>query len=273
MEYESSKQRSPLLSSETILLFDVGNTNTKIGFSTRDKIGPSFTLPTDPGGTADSWGLKLLEICRVAGFSHEDILGGAVSSVVPPMNPILKRAVERFFPCELRFAPDTIPLSLNNRYERPWEVGADRLVTAFAGRQISDSEKLIVVDFGTATTFDCVVGMDYMGGLICPGVLSSTKALASGTAKLPHISLELESETIRPGKSTTDSLNQGLIFGFAAMVEGLSERLSKTLGGEVELIATGGFASKIDEVCRAIDRVEPTLLLDGLRMAWFGSEK
>lgn len=261
------------MSSETILLFDVGNTNTKIGFSSRDQIGPSFVLPTDPGGTSDSWGLKLLEICRVAGFSHDDVCGGAVSSVVPPMNPILKSAVERYFPCDLRFVPDSIPLALNNKYERPWEVGADRLVTAFAGRMISDHEKLIVVDFGTATTFDCVAGDDYLGGLICPGVLSSTKALASGTAKLPHISLEIESQTIRPGKSTADSLNQGLIFGFAAMVEGLRERLGNTLGGDVQLIATGGFASRIAEVCRAIDRVEPTLLLDGLRMGWFGIKK
>lgn len=261
------------MSSETILLFDVGNTNTKIGFSTRDEIGPSYTLPTDPGETSDSWGLRLVEICRIAGYAHTDIAGGAVSSVVPPMNPILKNAVERFFPCELRFVPHSIPLPLNNKYERPWEVGADRLVTAFAGRRISNSEKIIVVDFGTATTFDCVVGDDYLGGLICPGVLSSTKALASGTAKLPHISLEIESDLIRPGKSTADSLNQGLIFGFAAMVEGLKERLGKTLGGDVELIATGGFASKIAEVCLAIDRVEPTLLLDGLRMGWFGMKK
>ncbi len=258
------------MKAEVILLFDVGNTNTKIGFSTRSEIGPSFVLPTDPGGTADSWGLRLLEICRVAGYSPEDIIGGAVSSVVPPMNPILKSAVKRFFSCELSFAPDDIKLSIENNYERPWEVGADRLVTAFSGRLISDSENLIVVDFGTATTFDCVVGNAYMGGLICPGVLSSTKALSSGTAKLPHITLELETTVIRPGKSTADSLNQGLIFGFAAMVEGLSERLSGTLGGEVELIATGGFATKIAEVCQAINRVEPTLLLDGLRMAWFG---
>jgi type III pantothenate kinase len=258
---------------ETVLLFDVGNTNTKIGFSSRDEIGPSFSLPTDPGGTVDSWGLKLLEICRVAGYSNEDIIGGAVSSVVPPMKPILKKAVERYFPCELRFVPDSLPLPLNNKYKRPWEVGADRLVTAFAGRMISDSEKLIIVDFGTATTFDCVTGDDYLGGLICPGVLSSTKALASETAKLPHISLEIESKKIRPGKSTADSLNQGLIFGFAAMVEGLKTRLADTLGGDVELIATGGFAAKIAEVCQAIDRVERTLLLDGLRMGWFGVKK
>ncbi|SDK58459.1 type III pantothenate kinase [Maridesulfovibrio ferrireducens] len=261
------------MSSETIFLFDVGNTNTKIGFSTRNEIGPSFVLPTDPGGTADSWGLRLLEICRVAGYVPEDIVGGAVSSVVPPMNPILRSAVKRFFSCDLNFFPEDIKLNIDNRYERPWEVGADRLVTAFSGRCISDSENIIVVDFGTATTFDCVVGNAYMGGLICPGVLSSTKALSSGTAKLPHITLELETNVIRPGKSTADSLNQGLIFGFAAMVEGLSQRLSDTLGGEVELIATGGFASKIAEVCRAIDRVEPTLLLDGLRMGWFGIEE
>ena len=256
--------------SKTILLFDVGNTNTKIGFASRDKVGSSFVLPTDPGGTVDSWGLKLIEICAAAGYSCKDITGGAVSSVVPPVNSVLKNALEKFFSCEVRFAPESIPLSLENKYGRPWEVGADRLVTAFAGRCISDSENLIVVDFGTATTFDCVAGNAYLGGLICPGVLSSTKALALGTAKLPHVSLEIESDILSPGRSTADSLNQGFIFGFAAMVEGLSERLGQTLAGDVELIATGGFASKIADVCRAIDRVEPLLLLDGLRMGWFG---
>lgn len=260
------------MSSENILLFDVGNTNTKIGFADRNRIGESFVIPSDPRGTSDSFGLRLVEICRAAGVAPEDISGAAVSSVVPPMNPLLKGAVKRFCGCPVRFAPDELRIDLVNKYERPWEVGADRLMTAFAARRVSAAENLIVVDFGTATTFDCVQGGDYLGGLICPGVLSSTKALASGTAKLPHISLELESDFIRPGRSTSDSLNQGLIFGFASMVEGLGSRLRHTLGGEAEVIATGGFAVRIAQVCDAIDRIVPSLLLDGLRMSWFDEE-
>lgn len=257
---------------EKIILFDVGNTNTKIGFSDKNTISESFVVPSDPRETSDSFGLRLVEICRAAGLSPQEISGAAVSSVVPPMNPLLRGAVRRFCGCPVRFVPDELRIDLVNRYERPWEVGADRLVTAFAARKISNAENLIVVDFGTATTFDCVRGGEYLGGLICPGVLSSTKALSSGTAKLPHISLELESDTIHPGRSTTDSLNQGLIFGFASMVEGLSARLKETLGGQAELVATGGFALKIAQVCDAIDRTVPSLLLDGLRMSWFNED-
>lgn len=257
------------MSSEKILLFDVGNTNTKIGFADSNSIGESFVIPSEPRGTSDSFGFMLLEVCRAAGVSPDEISGAAVSSVVPPMNPMLRRAVKRFCGCPVRFVPDDLQIDLVNRYERPWEVGADRLVTAFAARRLSSAENLIVVDFGTATTFDCVQGMDYLGGLICPGVLSSAMALSSETAKLPHISLELKSNSIHPGRSTSDSLNQGLIFGFASMVEGLGSRLRETLGGEAELIATGGFALKIAQVCTAIDQTVPSLLLDGLRMCWF----
>lgn len=257
------------MNSEIILLFDVGNTNTKIGFSNRENLIESYVVPSDPRETSDSFGLKLVEICRAAGISPDKISGAAVSSVVPPMNPLLRGAVSRFCGCPISFVPDELKIDLINRYERPWEVGADRLVTALAARKLSSAENLIVVDFGTATTFDCVKGNEYLGGLICPGVLSSAKALSSGTAKLPHITLELESETIHPGRSTTDSLNQGLIFGFASMVEGLSSRLRATLGGEAELVATGGFALRIANVCDAIDRTVPSLLLDGLRMSWF----
>ncbi len=275
---------------DTILLLDVGNTNVKIGLARPGSgLVSTYALPTAPAGncgTSDDWGLKLLDICRVEGVDPGEVMDIVASSVVPPMNPVLTRAAARFFgqPGQsIRFVPGDIALGIENRYARPQEVGADRLVTAFAARAACHAHTLVVVDFGTATTFDCVQGNAYLGGLICPGVLSSARALATGTAKLPHITLELarpEGPTgptgglhpcLHIGRSTSESLNQGLLFGFAAMVEGLAVRLAATLGvgpGDLHLIATGGFAGAIAALCPAIDEVRENLLLDGLFLAW-----
>ena len=269
---------------DTVLLLDVGNTNVKVGLAQpgRGQLR-TYALPTAPAGslgTADSWGLKLLEICRVEGVDPGEIVDIVACSVVPPMNPVLTRAAARFFgqPGQsIRFVPEDIKLPIENRYARPQEVGADRLVTAYAARAACPAHTLIVVDFGTATTFDCVQGGAYLGGLICPGVLSSARALATGTAKLPHITLEIDQPEgqaeacLHIGRSTAQSLNQGLIHGFAAMVEGLASRLARSLGvaeADVHLIATGGFAKAIASVCPAIDEVREDLLMEGLFLAW-----
>ncbi len=278
---------------DTLILLDVGNTNVKIGIARKGpcpewELASSYALPTAPSGnldTSDSWGLKLLDICRAEGVRPGQVVDIVASSVVPPMNPILARAAERFFGRGVRFVGSggsdgpgegsgAIPLDIENRYARPAEVGADRLVTAYGARQTCQAHTLVVVDFGTATTFDCVQGRAYLGGLICPGVLSSARALATGTAKLPHITLEIDPSGLFIGRSTSESLNQGLIHGFAAMVEGLIARLAATLGeapGDVHCIATGGFASRIAQVCPAIDEVREDLLLDGLLRAWLAS--
>ena len=273
---------------ETILLLDVGNTNVKIGLA-RPGLGlvSSYALPTGQAAgldTSDAWGLKLLDICRVENVSPGQVTAIVASSVVPPMNPVLTRAAARFFGRRVRFAPGEgpcgLPLPIENRYSRPAEVGADRLVTSFAARELSDAPALVVVDFGTATTFDCVLGDAFMGGLICPGVLSSAKALATGTAKLPHITLEIppvrEDGGLDIGLSTSQSLNQGLIYGFAAMVEGLARRLARTLlpgrEAEVRFIATGGFAARAAQVCPAIHEVREDLLMEGLWRAYLRAQ-
>ncbi|GAB6126672.1 type III pantothenate kinase [Humidesulfovibrio idahonensis] len=265
---------------DTVILLDVGNTNVKIGLARPGQgLLSTYALPTGQAGgldTPDAWGLKLLDICRVENILPGQVTDFVASSVVPPMNPVLCRAAKRFFDRSVHFVPGEgpggIPLPIENRYARPAEVGADRLVTAYAARQLSDAPALLVVDFGTATTFDCVAGEAYLGGLICPGVLSSARALATGTAKLPHITLEIapprEDGGLDIGVSTSQSLNLGLIYGFAAMVEGLAARLAKTLlpgrEDEVRLFATGGFATRIAGVCPAIHEVREDLLLEGL---------
>lgn len=264
---------------DTILLLDVGNTNVKIGLARPGQgVQSCYALPTSTAGsldTADAWGLKLLDICRVEDLTPGQVLDVVAASVVPPMNPVISRAAERFFRRQVRFvpgeAPHGIPLPIENRYARPQEVGADRLVTAYAARLREKAETLVVVDFGTATTLDCVQGNAYLGGLICPGVLSSARALATGTAKLPHITLEITPGPLNVGKSTSESLNQGLIHGFAAMVEGLAARIAESVGaspGEARVIATGGFAARVAAVCPAIHEVREDLLMEGLLRAW-----
>jgi type III pantothenate kinase len=259
---------------DTIILLDVGNTNVKIGLARPAQgLVATYALPTSASGgvdTPDAWGLRLLDICRVEGITPGQVLDITAASVVPPMNPVLARAAERFFHRPLRLVPEDIPLPIENRYARPQEVGADRLVTASAARALSRARSIIVVDFGTATTFDCVQDNAYLGGLICPGVLSSARALATGTAKLPQITLEIDGSALHIGRSTAESLNQGLIHGFAAMVEGLFARLAASLGEQpedVDLMATGGFAARIAEVCPAIRQVREDLLMEGLLRA------
>jgi pantothenate kinase, type III len=251
----------------TVLLFDIGNTNTKIGIYAGSESIISYTLPTTGRNTADSLGLCLLDILRHMRIDPDSITAALASSVVPHMGQMAKLACARFLNTRLLFAPEDVPIPLENRYARPHEVGADRLVGAYAARMLfPEAAAIISVDFGTATTFDCVEGNAYLGGLICPGVLSSVSALAAGTAKLPNISLEVESDTPAPGRSTATSLNHGFVFGFASMTEGLTTRLAKNMQNPVCIVGTGGFAKSLAKVTSCFDAVRPDLLLEGLRL-------
>lgn len=254
-----------------LLLFDVGNTNIKLGLYRRDSGLASYVLPTPRLTTSDQLGLNVLALIRLEGIDPESLTAIAAVSVVPPVNPLLRQACKRFLGKTPLFAVEDLPVPLENRYERPEQVGADRLVAAYGARRMTKSHCVVSVDFGTATTFDVVRGNNYLGGLICPGVLSSARALAQDTAKLPQIDLEPKSLRLTIGRSTEESLNQGLLFGFAAMVEGILDRLENHLGEPISVMATGGFAQQLARVCPAISNVRPELLLDGLRFVYEGS--
>ncbi|MDR2124346.1 MAG: type III pantothenate kinase [Desulfovibrio sp.] len=251
------------------LYLDIGNTNTKIGIGDGEKLRASFALPSDERRTADEFGLSLVALLRLQGLEAEDIEGGLACSVSPGISKLVRDACLRFLGKTLLFAPEDVPVPLENRYALPHEVGADRLVGAYAARRLfPEVFSLISVDYGTATTFDCVEGDAYLGGLICPGVLSSIAALTSRTAKLQGVSLEVESAVPAPGISTATSLKHGFVFGFAAMTEGLCERLAAGMRGPVAVVGTGGFASVIARVTRRFDAVLPDMLLDGLRLLY-----
>lgn len=251
-----------------VLLFDAGNTNTKICLADDTGLGESYTLPTRPANTADDWGLKIEAILEREGVAPDSIEACVVSSVVPPLDPLIQRMAGRFLDCEARFAGRDLEIDLDNEYARPEQVGADILVGCLSARLTYDHENLIVIDFGTATTLACVKRTAFKGGLICPGVLSSTSALSSGTAKLPKVDLEIKSGTLSWGKTTEECLNQGLVFGFASMIDGLVDKLSAQMDDPF-VVATGGLSTNIAQVSERIDELRPDLVMEGLWMAYF----
>ncbi len=252
----------------TVLLFDAGNTNTKICIADDQGLGESYTLPTRPANTADDWGLKIESILEREQVDPDDVEACVISSVVPPLDPLITRMTERFLGCEAIFAGRDLALDLDNEYARPEQVGADILVGCLSARLTYDHDNLIVIDFGTATTLACIKGTAFKGGLICPGVLSSTSALAGGTAKLPEVDLEISDSTLSWGKTTEECLNQGLVFGFASMVDGLVEKLSAQMEDPF-VVATGGLSKNIAQVSERIDELRPDLVMEGLWMAYF----
>ena len=253
---------------KNLLLFDVGNTTTKVGLDGGAGMR-QFSFRTDSRLTPDDIGMKLLFLLDRAGIAPESLAACVAASVVPVLDPLLKAACARFIGCPVLFAPQDLPIPLENRYRNPREVGADRLVAAWAARRRKpDVPSLVVVDFGTAVTFDCIEGDAYLGGLIFPGPMTALKALASSTAKLPSISLETEALEPEPCQDTATSIRHGIVFGFAAMVDGLVEQLSRQMQGPCAVVAAGGFAQTMARVSRSLGDVAPGLLLDGLEMLY-----
>jgi type III pantothenate kinase len=253
----------------SLLLFDIGNTNIKVGLAHERAVLDSYTLHTDAGQTSDDVGLMLLELLRHAHVQPERIHACVASSVVPHLNQTMREMCRRYFRRELLFAPADLPIPLRNCYERPDEVGADRLVGAYAARKlVPDALSLICVDFGTALTLDCVTGNAYLGGLIFPGVRTAALALAGNTAKLPKVSLEVDGLEPVPGRNTATSINHGIMFGYAALVEGLCARLCRQLAPPVAVLATGGFAAEIQKIAGCFSQLVPGLLLEGLRFVY-----
>ena len=253
-----------------LLLFDIGNTCIKVGLADSRGVTTSYNLRTDPAQPSDSLGLTLLELLRHAG-AEPRFTACVASSVVPGFDPLLREAVRRYLGCPLWMVPQDMPIPLQNHYERPQEVGADRLVGAYEARRLHPGpESLIVVDFGTAVTFDCISGNAYLGGLIFPGPRTAISALARETAQLPRVNLDVDALEPAPGRSTSVSIQHGLVFGFACMVEGLTQRLKKGLPGACLVLATGGFAPSIARISPDVfDAVLPSLLLEGLRRLYY----
>lgn len=249
-----------------VLLIDIGNTNLKASIGGPDGPPPpehAVVVPTyaDPEVALEP---GLLAACQRAGVDPKRVRACAASSVVPRADTPLKQAVLKLFGCATQFVPDDLPMGFDNMAGIPDNVGADRLVGCHAARKLyPDEDNVVVVDFGTATTIDCVRGNDYLGGMTCPGIESSARALAGGTAKLPPLTLELDAP-FHLSFSTMASLNQGFIFGFAGLVEGLIKRTEEAIGGKALVVATGGLAKAVSDNCPAIHHVRGNLIFTGL---------
>lgn len=254
------------------LLFDVGNTTVSVGLAAlaQPDAVTVWHLPSTGPTTPDAFGLALHGLLQVAGVSRERLAPALACSVAPSFDGILRQACATFLQTSVRFVHQEVPIPMENRYQRPLEVGADRLMAAWAACRFFPALSHLVVDFGTATTLDCVRGNAYLGGLICPGVLSSARALSSQTAKLPQIDLDLKSDTVAPGRSTKESLSQGLVFGFASMIDGLVDKLTPVVQGELPeaplVVAAGGLAGAIAPHTARIQQVRPALILEGLAL-------
>ncbi len=250
------------------ILIDVGNTTMKIAFAAASGMQSCF-LETDCRQTADSLGLSLLRLLDRLGLARESVSACAVCSVVPAMDDLLEKAVAQHVGCPLYFAPRDLPVPLENRYKNPDLLGADRLVAAWAARELyPESPALVILDFGTVVSCDCVQGNVFLGGLLFPGLKAALAAMARNAAKLPDISLE-SAEDASPGASllgrdTAACMRHGILYGFAGMAEGLVARIRQELAVPCTVLAAGGFAKLMAGLCPSVEAVWPDLAIKGL---------
>jgi type III pantothenate kinase len=255
-----------------LLAIDIGNTQTVIGLIDIEKEGSPapllshWRIATLPDRTADEHALVLKALLALDGRSMDSVSGMALSSSVPVVTAAMREMARRWFPsCPLVVVEPGVKTGMAILYDNPREVGADRIVNAIAAHHRFGGPT-IVVDLGTATTFDAIsVKGEYLGGAICPGVEISMEALFSQAAALVKVELVQPKRVI--GKSTVESIQSGAIFGFAAQVDGLVSRFEEEMGKSA-VVATGGLAELIAPICRKVQHIDPWLTLLGLELIW-----
>ncbi len=249
-----------------IFVLDVGNTNIVLGVYDRDTLKYHWRIHTNRHKTEDEYGMDIKSLFQHVGLDFKDIKGIIISSVVPPLMFTLEKMCKTYFQITPLIVGPGIKTGLNIKYDNPREVGADRIVNAVAGIHEYGSP-LIIVDFGTATTF-CYINekSEYMGGAIAPGIGISTEALYSRAAKLPRIEITHVDEVI--GKNTVAAMQAGILFGFVGQVESIVERMMAKSSKKPTIIATGGLANLIASETKMIDIVDHDLTLKGLQLIY-----
>ena len=253
-----------------LLAIDAGNTNLVFALVDDGDIRARWRIATDPRRTADEYSVWLHQLLELEGYSRSDVDAVMIGTVVPRALHNLQVLASKYFGTEalvagVGVAAWPIPLDV----DEPQNVGADRALNAIASHAKHDGE-LIVIDFGTATTFD-LVGADgaYRGGIIAPGINLSLDALVSAAAKLPRIAIEAPKDNMSViGRTTADQMLVGIYWGYVAMLEGLVARMKAELGGSVKVIATGGLALLFDKHTDAFDAIEPDLTIQGLSLLY-----
>ncbi len=248
-----------------LLVIDAGNTNTVFAVFEGDALRGQWRMATDARRTADEYGVWLLQLMAHEKIKPERINAAILSSVVPQTIFALRMLARQYFRTELRIVgePD-VTLDMHVDLTRPREIGADRLVNAIAAWN-RHKQALIIVDFGTATTFDVVNGKGhYIGGVIAPGVNLSLETLHRAAAKLPNVAVERPAQVI--GKETVSAMQSGVYFGYTGLIEGIVSRIKNEYGDKMKVIATGGLAPLFAKATPMIDALEPDLIIEGLRL-------
>lgn len=247
-----------------LLAIDSGNTNVVFAVFSGDALKGSWRASTDVKRTADEYAVWLTQLMHLAGLGPSDIDDAVIATVVPETLFELKSLVRRYFRCDpLVIGGEGVTFGVTARIDRPEEVGVDRLVNAAAAHRRYGGP-LIVIDFGTATTFDIVDGQgDYIGGVIAPGINLSIDALYRAAAQLPRIAVRRPASAI--GRSTIGAMQSGVFWGYVGLIDGIVDRIVAQQEESMTVIATGGLATLFEQDCRSIQHVDADLTLWGLR--------
>jgi type III pantothenate kinase len=253
-----------------ILVLDAGNTNIVLGLYEGKELIADWRLSTDPIRTADEYGIQVIQLFLQNKLDPSDVEGVIISSVVPNIMYSIEHMILKYFEVKPIIVGPGVKTGINIKYDNPKEVGADRIVNAVSAHEIY-KKPLIIIDFGTATTFCAVTAAgDYLGGTICPGIKISSDALFQRAAKLPRV------ELIKPNtvicKNTVSSMQAGIIYGYGGLVDCIVNNIKKEMNdlGEKDafVVATGGLAKLISEEAKTIDVIDPFLTLEGLRLIY-----
>jgi type III pantothenate kinase len=255
-----------------LLVIDAGNTNIVFAVFEGKKLKGQWRMATDAKRTADEYAVWLMQLMKHEHIDPASVKAAIMSSVVPQTAFPLRMLARKYFKTELLIVgePD-VKLGLKVKMERPREVGADRLVNAIAAWG-KHKKPLIILDFGTATTFDVVDEKgDYVGGVIAPGVNLSLEALHRAAAKLPNVAVERPARVI--AKDTVSAMQAGIYFGYVGLIEGITARIKSEYGKKMLVVATGGLAPLFIKATKAIDVLEPDLIIDGLKIIYERNSK
>ena len=249
-----------------LLVVDVGNTNTVLGLFDGDQLVHDWRIRTEVDHTVDEYGMLIYNLYKTSRISSRKIQDIIISCVVPPMLNILEPLCQKYFNLKPLIVGPGVKTGMPIFYDNPKEVGADRIVNAVAGYE-KYKKDLIIVDFGTATTFDYVSEKgEYMGGCISPGIMISSDALFERAAKLPRVELSKPKSIV--AKDTISSMQAGIMYGYAGLVDGICDRIKAEVKSNPLVVATGGLAKIVAPETKSIDVVDEMLTLEGLRIIY-----
>ena len=245
---------------------DIGNTNIAVGVFEGKNIIQHWKIRSDREKTSDEYEIILLNLLSLAHLGVENIDSVIISSVVPPLTPVFENLSKNLLKLKPLVVGPGLKTGMSILYENPQEVGADRIVASVAAFE-KYGGPAIIVDFGTATTFDAISQKgDYLGGAIAPGIQIAAEALYLKTAKLPRIEIKKPKNAV--GRTTVSSMQSGLYFGYIGLISNIIKEIAKELGDGIKIIATGSFASQIYPDLESIEYLEPLLVLEGLRIIY-----